>query len=120
MKYIDNVPDLMVSIYFELFAAMFLMVEFNIAGGRTKFYFLNSALGKGLFYFFLFFFCYANARNGAIWIDVFLSVIFFIFAVLMILIFCIFRHQEAAHITNMMHEIAANAPSKPKKEPEIE
>ena len=102
----DNVPDLMVSIYFELFAVMFIMVEFNIAGGRTKFYFFNSSLGKGIFYAFLFLFCYANARNGAIWIDVFLSVIFFILSVLMILIFVIFRQQEAAHVANMMHEIA--------------
>ena len=92
LKYLDNVPDLMVTIYLQLFSAMFVMVEFNVAGGRTKFYFLNSSLGKGIFYAFLFLFCYANARNGAIWIDVFLSVIFFILSILMILMFVIFRH----------------------------
>ena len=91
LKYLDNLPDLMITAYFELFAAMFIMVEFNIINARIKFSFLNSSLGKGLFHMFLFLFCYGNGRNGAIWIDVFLSVFFFIFSILFLVMYCIFK-----------------------------
>mmetsp|Transcript_44806 Transcript_44806/g.59510 ORF Transcript_44806/g.59510 Transcript_44806/m.59510 type:complete len:127 (+) Transcript_44806:167-547(+) len=91
LSYMENLPDLLITAYFEMFAAMFIMVEFNLWSGRLKFYFLNSSLGKGLFHVFLFLFCYSNGRNGAIWIDVFLSIIFFFFSVIFLLMHCIFK-----------------------------
>ena len=108
LKYFDNLPDFMVTAYFELFATMFIMVEFNLGNGRLKFYFLNSSLGKGLFHMFLFLFCYGNGRNGAIWIDVFLSVFFLIFSILFLVMHCIFKKQEEAHIQKIISEIQLN------------
>ena len=113
LKYLDNFCDLMVSVYMELFAVVFVLVEFNLLGGRTKFYFLNSSLGKGLFYVFLFLFCFANNRNGAIWVDVFLAVVFFILAVLMLFMHAIFRRQEQLHIEQLMAQIAISQPKTP-------
>ena len=105
LTYLDNAPDLIVSLYFELFAVMFIFVEFNIINSRIKFFFLNSSLGKGLFHMFLFVFCYGNGRDGAIWVDVFLSVFFFIVSILFLLMHCIFRKQEAEHIKQLIDEI---------------
>ena len=104
LNYMDNLPDLLISGYFILFAIMFIVVEFNLFNGRLRFYFLNSSLGKGLFHIFLFLFCYANGRNGAIWVDVFSSIFFFIFSVLFLVMHCFFKNQESAYIEKLIAE----------------
>ena len=112
LNYMENLPDLMITAYFELFAAMFIIVEFNLFNGRLKFYFLNSSLGKGFFHIFLFVFCYANGRNGGIWVDVFLSIVFFIFSVLFLIMHCFFRQQETDYIKKLIAEAAVAQPPK--------
>ena len=105
----------MISFYLILFAIVFLMVECDVRKSRQWFYFLNSALGKGLFYVFLFLLCLGG--GGVVsWVDRLLASIFFVVAVIFITMYCFFKSSEAAYIDQLVQKIPQDPQSAQNKE----
>ena len=100
----ETLTGFMLSFYFVLFALIFLFVECNMKKSRMWFYFLNSALGKGIFYLFLFLLCFGSG-HAASWVDKLLAVIFITAAAFFIFLYCVFRSQEAAYINELVHNV---------------
>ena len=86
----ETVTGFMISFYLIVFALIFLFLECNVKKTRLWFYFLNSALGKAIFYIFLFLCCFGSG-HAATWVDRLLAVIFSITAGIYIFIYAIFR-----------------------------
>ena len=94
----------MISFYLILFAIVFILVECNIKKSRMWFFFLNGTLGKALFYLFLFVLCYGNGGDTS-WVEVLLSVIFIITAVIFFAMHCFFKEQEPQYIQQLIGQI---------------
>ena len=97
-----TVPGFMISAFFALFAVMFIFVELNIKKSRTWFSFLNNSLGKGLFHFFLFFLCYSSAVTP-VWVEILMSVVFAITAIVFFIMYCFFKNQEGPFIERLIN-----------------
>ena len=85
-----TITGFMISFYLVLFALMFICVECNLKKSRKWFYFLNSALGKSLFYLFLFVLCFGSGGDPS-WVDQLLASIFFITSVILMVMYCLFK-----------------------------
>ena len=99
MEEFDTITGMVISIYSIIFAIIFILVEFNVKKSRMWFYFLNGSLGKGIFHLFLFFLCYGHGDNSdPTWVDILLSVIYMITAILFIVLYVFTRNEEASYI----------------------
>ena len=100
----SHVTSFMVSVYWCLFGLMFIFVEFDIKKSRLWFYFLNTALGKGLFHIFCFLMCFGSgdARN---WVDVYLAVVFSFTSTIFLIMHCFFKDIEGPYIESLVNAI---------------
>ena len=113
----ETITGFMLSFYFLVFGFIFLFVELNMKKSRMWFFFLNSALGKGIFYCFLFLLCFGSG-HAASWVDKLLATIFFVAACFFILLYCIFKSQEPAYINELVHNIkTGEAEAQKQKDP---
>ena len=101
----QTVAGFMISFYFVIFAIIFIAVECNLKKSRLWFFFLNSSLGKALFYIFLFLLCFGSGSDDPSWVDVLLAVIFCFISFILFVIHCIFKDQEAAYIDSLIAKI---------------
>ena len=101
----QTVAGFMISFYFVIFAIIFIAVECNLKKSRLWFFFLNSSLGKALFYIFLFLLCFGSGSDDPSWVDVLLAVIFSFISFILFVIHCIFKDQEAAYIDSLIAKI---------------
>ena len=108
MEDFETVTGFMISFYLVLFAIMFICVECNLKKSRLWFYFLNSALGKGLFHLFCFLLCFGSAADPS-WVDVLLGVIFFLTSLVMFIMFCFFKNQEGPYIDKLITKAKTGA-----------
>ena len=104
MEDFDTITGFMISFYLIMFAIIFICVETNCKKSRMWFYFLNGTLGKALFHLFLFFLCNGNGAEPT-WVDILLSVIFFITSVVFFVMHCLFRDQESLYIQSLISPV---------------
>ena len=97
----ETVTSFMISVFWVIFALIFIFVELNVRKSRMWFYFLNSSLGKGLFHVFLFMLCFGSGASPN-WVDILLAVIFSITAPVLFIMHCFFKDLEGPFIERLI------------------